>query len=216
MSSEQFEKTEEKEIPQQSETETLTDPPDFWDTILCDIEWSGGPVDVDDDQYPTRWKAKGLDKKRLANCLYNLGFAATFMYRLSRWFYKRDMKVPAFLLQQINHSVTGAELSHKADIGPGLRIGHPQGVFVGPEVKVGVRSTFNQGTALSSNMEMEEGTPQVGNYLYMSPGAKVFGAVKIGNRVWVGPNSVAMKDIEDDKVVLGVPGRSMPSTFRAK
>lgn len=208
--------TEDQVTGEQPEPTGPQDQPRFWDTLLCDIEWSGGPVDVDDDKDPEGWKAKGLDTKRFVNCLQNLGFYATVMYRVSRWFYLRGHKVPAYFLQMFNHSFTGAELSHKADVGPGLRIGHPQGVFIGPDCKVGFRSTFNQGTALSSNMEMEEGTPQAGNYLYMSPGAKIFGHVKIGNRVWVGPNSVAMKNIEDDKVVLGVPGRAMPPTFRVK
>lgn len=200
----------------EEEAQVSWEEPSFLDTLLCDIEWSGGPVDVDDDADPEGWKAKGLDPKRLANCLHNLGFYATMMYRASQWCHKKGLKAPAYALQMLNHSVTGAEISHKAKVGPGLRIGHPQGVFIGPDCKVGFRSTFNQGTALSSNMEMEEGTPAVGNYLYMSPGAKIFGHVNIGNRVWVGPNSVAMKDIDDDKVVLGVPGRAMPPTFRVK
>jgi serine O-acetyltransferase len=189
-------------------------PPGFWETLLSDIEWSGGPVDVEDDTDPEGWRANGLERERLVTCLQMLGFYSTVMYRVSRWLYKHKLKVLAAPLQVINHSLTGAEISHKADIGPGFRIGHPHGLFIGPDVRVGHRSTFNQGTCLSSNMEMEDGAPAVGNYVYMSPGAKVFGAVKLGHRVWVGPNSVALKNIDDDKVVLGVPGRAMPPTFR--
>ena len=44
-------------------------PPGFLDTLMSDIEWSGGPVDVDDDTDPEGWKSKGFDPKRLANCL---------------------------------------------------------------------------------------------------------------------------------------------------
>ena len=186
----------------------------FWETLKADIEWSGGPVDVDDDQDDTGWRRAKLERWRVTNCLQLLGFYSTMMYRVSRWFHLRGMKYMAAPIQVLNHSLTGAEISHKADIGPGLRIGHPHGLFIGPDVKVGIRSTFNQGTCLSSNMEMEDGAPEVGNYLYLSPGAKVFGALKLGHRVWVGPNSVALKDIEDDKVVLGVPGRAMPPSFR--
>jgi serine O-acetyltransferase len=173
-------------------------------------------VNVADDTDPEGWRPKGIEWWRLVNCLQFLGFYSTLMYRASRWLYLRKLKALALPIQFVNHSLTGAEISHKADIGPGLRIGHPHGVFVGPGVKVGFRSTFNQGTCLSSNLEMEGGAPVAGNYLYMSPGAKIFGAVSIGDRVWVGPNSVALKDIESDKVVLGVPGRAMPPAFRHK
>lgn len=199
-----------------SEAAVQMDPPEFWDTILCDIEWSGGPIDVVDDHDPNGWKAKGLEKARLIHCLYNLGFAATFMYRLSKWCHEHNMKAPATLIQNISLRVTGANISPKANIAPGLRIGHPQGVFIGPDVKVGIRSTFNQGTCVTADQRMQDENPQVGNYLYMSPGSKVFGPVKVGDRVWVGPNSVVMKDIESDKVVLGVPGRAMSPEFRNK
>lgn len=190
--------------------------PTFLETVLADIQWSGGPVEVADDTDQDGWKPRSFDRWRLVNCLQFLGFYSTVMYRASRWCYQHKLKVLAAPIQFINHSLTGAEISHKAEIGPGLRIGHPQGLFIGPDVTVGFRSTFNQGTCLSSNMEMDDGAPNVGNYLYMSPGAKVFGNVTIGDRVWVGPNSVALKDIEDDKVVLGVPGRAMPPSFRNK
>lgn len=190
--------------------------PALLETLLADIEWSGGPVEVDDDTDQGEWRSRPFERWRLVNCLQFLGFYSTVLYRTSRWCYLHKLKVLAAPIQFLNHSLTGAEISHKADIGPGLRIGHPQGLFIGPEVTVGIRSTFNQGTCLSSNMEMEGGAPLVGNYLYMSPGAKVFGSVEIGDRVWIGPNSVALKDIESDKVVLGVPGRAMPPSFRNK
>jgi len=190
--------------------------PGFWSTLLSDVEWSGGPVEVEDDTSPEGWRSRRFEPWRLVNCLQFLGFYSTVMYRASRWCYTHKLKAVALPIQFVNHSLTGAEISHKADIGPGFRIGHPHGLFIGPGVKVGFRSTFNQGTCLSSNLEMEGGAPEAGNYLYMSPGSKVFGSVKIGDRVWVGPNSVALKDIESDKVVLGVPGRAMPPEFRQK
>ena len=191
-------------------------PPGLLETLLADIEWAGGHVQVRDDTDPDEWRGARLDLRRVLHAAQQLGFYASVLHRLSRWFEVRGMTFVSAPLQFLNHSLTGAEISHHAEVGPGLRIGHPQGVFIGPGVKVGIRSTFNQGTALSSNMEVDDGSPQVGNYLYMSPGGKVFGAVKLGDRVWIGPNSVALKDVEDDKVVLGVPGRAMPASFRNK
>jgi serine O-acetyltransferase len=188
--------------------------PGFVETLLADIEWSGGPVDVADDHDPEGWRSKRLEPKRLLTCLTHLGFYSTVLYRVSRWCSRRGLTAVAAPIQMVNHSLTGAEISHRAEIGPGLRICHPSGVFVGPHVKLGFRSTLNQGTAVSSNIDISDGTPVVGNYLYMSPGAKIMGKLTIGDRVWVGPNSVALRDIEDDKVVLGVPGRAMPPTFR--
>lgn len=106
-----------------------------------------------------------------------------------------------------NQVITGAELSHNADIGPGLRILHPIGVYVGPNVTVGFRSTFNQNTAISKNMTDHSAEPRCGNYLALGPGAKIMGRIEVGDRVFVGPNSVVIEDVPDDTTLLGVPAR---------
>jgi len=43
--------------------------------------------------------------------------------------------------------------------------------------------------------------------VYIGPGAKISGNVVVGNRALVGPNCVVTKDVPDNGVVVGVPGR---------
>ena len=166
-----------------------------------------------DDRDPEGWRPGPLEPQRFVSCLQHLGFYATVMYRLSRWLHLRGVDALAAPIQMLNHSLTGAELSRKADLGPGLRISHPQGIFIGPGVVVGFRSTLSQGTCLSPHLDLADGAPTAGSYLTLSPGAKVFGGLSIGDRVWIGPNSVAYEDLEDDQVVLGVPCRPVPPDF---
>jgi serine O-acetyltransferase len=181
--------------------------PGLVETLLADIEWTGGPVEVADDRDPEGWRAEGLELARLLSCLPKLGFHATVMYRLSRWLKLRGLSPLSFGLQTLNQLVTGAELSHNADIGPGLRILHPQGVYVGPGSKIGYRATFNQQAAVQKNMTEGSAEPRCGNYLELGPGAKIVGRVEVGDRVFIGPNSVAVDDVPDDATVFGVPAK---------
>jgi len=47
----------------------------------------------------------------------------------------------------------------------------------------------------------------LGDNIYIGPGSKIIGAVKIENNVASGANSVVTKDIQDNFVVAGIPGR---------
>jgi serine O-acetyltransferase len=51
----------------------------------------------------------------------------------------------------------------------------------------------------------EENVPVIGDNVYFSPGAKVFGKIRIGNNTVIAPNSVVVKDVPDDCVVSGIP-----------
>ena len=184
--------------------------PGFWETILADIEWSGGPVDVDDPDDPEAWKTRKLELSRLASSLSRLGFHATLMYRCSRWLRTHHLPMLSYPLMVVNQVITGAELSHNAEIGPGLRILHPIGIYVGPHVKIGFRSTFNQNAAVSKNMTEGSAEPTCGNYLELGPGAKIMGKVDVGHRVFVAPNSLVVEDVPDDAKVIGVPAHPIP------
>jgi serine O-acetyltransferase len=43
--------------------------------------------------------------------------------------------------------------------------------------------------------------------VYIGPGAKIIGAVRVGNNVAIGANCVVTKDVPDNAVVVGVPGK---------
>jgi serine O-acetyltransferase len=57
-----------------------------------------------------------------------------------------------------------------------------------------------------SNRGKRKGCPTIGNEVYIGPGAKIFGNIKIGNNVAIGANSVVTRDIPDNAVVVGIPG----------
>ena len=58
-----------------------------------------------------------------------------------------------------------------------------------------------------ANSGKNKGYPILGDNIYIGPGVKIIGAVKIGNNVAININGVATKDIPDNSFVVGVPAR---------
>ena len=47
--------------------------------------------------------------------------------------------------------------------------------------------------------------PTIGDYVFLGPGAKIFGKIVVGDNVMVGANAVVNKDVASDMVVFGNP-----------
>jgi serine O-acetyltransferase len=143
------------------------------------------------------------------------GTLAVLNYRFHRWTLGVSAPVAAQLLRIIAALVrvpvellTGVFISRRADIGPGLSVHSPYGVFVGP-VKIGKNCVVQHGVLISHT------TRRIGDNVYFGPGAKVVGKSTIGNNVVVVANSVVVADVPDDVIVVGVPARiSFPRGHR--
>ena len=105
--------------------------------------------------------------------------------------------------------------------GPGLCINHSQNVIVNGYAKVGSNCRINAGVNIGSfgrykatlqnaNNVEENNAPVIGDNVYIGPGAKIFGKIRIGNNVAIGANAVVLKDVPDNATVVGVPGRILP------
>ena len=102
----------------------------------------------------------------------------------------------------------GIDIPSSTTIGTGLYIGHFGEIIVHPNTIIGDNFTIGQGVTIGVAFNPERmGTPTIGDNVYIGPGAKVFGKITIGNNVQVGANCVVTKDIPDNAVVVGVPGR---------
>ncbi|MFX4798113.1 hypothetical protein ABTB70_19810, partial [Acinetobacter baumannii] len=51
--------------------------------------------------------------------------------------------------------------------------------------------------------------PTLGNGIVVGAGAKILGAIQIGNNVRVAANSVVIEDVTDGMTVVGIPGRTV-------
>lgn len=102
----------------------------------------------------------------------------------------------------------GIAIAPDMEIGSGFYIGHYGGIVISPYSKIGKNCNLSHGVTLGqANRGSNIGSPILGDNVYVGPGAKIVGAVRIGNNVAIGANCVVTKDIPDEAVVVGVPGK---------
>jgi serine O-acetyltransferase len=143
----------------------------------------------------------------LLRVLMRIETPAIVCYRYSHWASKLRIPVirqlfviPALIWQRLNQMFLGIFISPDAEIGPGLVIHTPYGVFI-PPVKIGANCTFSTGALLGS------GVRSVGDNVYFGAGCKIVGDAKIGNNVVIVANSVVLTDVPDNITIMGVPAR---------
>jgi len=101
----------------------------------------------------------------------------------------------------------GIEIPRQTAVGDGLYIGHFGGIVVAPEAVIGKHCSISHDVTIGvSGQGEKKGWPIIGDNVYIAPGAKVFGKIRIGNNVEIGANAVIHSDIPDNAVVVLDPG----------
>jgi serine O-acetyltransferase len=102
----------------------------------------------------------------------------------------------------------GCSIPHSTSIGRGLYIGHIRDIVVNERVVIGDNCNISQGVTIGqANRGRRKGTPVIGRNVYIGPGAKIVGSIRVGDHVAIGANCVVTDDVPDYAVVVGVPGR---------
>lgn len=102
----------------------------------------------------------------------------------------------------------GISIPATTRIGSGFYIGHFGGIVVSQKARIGRNCNISQGVTIGrTNRGASKGYPTLGDNIYIGPGAVIAGNVRIGNNVAIGANCVVTKDVPDNAVVAGVPGR---------
>ena len=111
-------------------------------------------------------------------------------------------------MQLLVEITTGIHIIPEIDIGPGFYIGHFGNIFLGGKTKIGKFFNISQGcTSGYAGRSENRGVPEIGNNVYIAPGAKIIGNIKIGNDVAVGANAVVTRDLPDNSVAVGIPAK---------
>lgn len=128
--------------------------------------------------------------------------------RYVRWWRKYE-KRKSFLTRLIMFKYThkyGLEISPDAVVGECLYLGHPYNITVGGGVILGNHVSLHKGVTIGKeNRGAREGSPRIGNYVWIGMNATVVGNISIGNDVMIAPNSFVNMDVPDHSVVVGNP-----------
>lgn len=155
-------------------------------------------------------------RSKLASFILSPGVLAGIYYRIGHWIWYAEGSAAKFLIilrpfyiigKRFIEMYTGISVSPQARIGPGLYFNHFGSIFIGAS-SIGENCNFaHEITVGIAGRGSKRGRPEIGNRVFVGPGAKVIGLLKIGNDVSIGANAVVTKDLVDRAVAVGVPAK---------
>ena len=91
--------------------------------------------------------------------------------------------------------------------GKGLNIHHWGCIVIHPNARIGDNCNIQQCVNIGQNYGAEN-VPIIGNNVYLGPGVKIFGKIKVADGCAIGANSVVCKSfVEPNKIIVGNPAR---------
>lgn len=135
------------------------------------------------------------------------GFHARQLHRLAHTLHTRGLRLPARLISHLGRSLTGIEIHPCAQIGEKLFIDHGMGVVIGETTIIGNNCHLYQGVTLGgTSTKRAKRHPTLGDGVVVGAGAKIIGAVNIGDDAKIGAGSVVVTNVPPNATVVGVPG----------
>lgn len=135
-------------------------------------------------------------------------FKVMIYYHISHKLYLKGHFFLARYLCERAKRKTGIEIHPGATIGDDFFIDHGSGVVIGETTIIGNNVTIYHGVTLGgTSLDKVKRHPTVMDNVMIGSGAKILGNITIGSNTKIGANAVVTKDIPNDSVVVGVPGK---------
>lgn len=136
------------------------------------------------------------------------GVHAILIHRISNRLWLANWRYAARLLAFFSRMFTNIDIHPGATIGRRFFIDHGIGVVIGETAVVGDDCTLYHGVTLGgTSWNKGKRHPTLGNGVLVGAGAKILGAITLGDDVRVGSNSVVVKDAPANSTVIGIPGK---------
>ncbi len=140
--------------------------------------------------------------------LFYPGLHALWLHRLAHALWRNGFKLMGRGVSTFSRWFTGIEIHPGAQIGPGFFIDHGMGTVIGETAEIGENVTLYHNVTLGGvSWAKVKRHPTLEDHVVVGAGAQVLGPIRIGSHSRIGANSVVVKDVPPNSVVVGVPGR---------
>lgn len=126
-------------------------------------------------------------------------------YDIYRWIYIHKMRKISYFLYKITFFVLGCTVPPTVELGKGVNFGHPIGIVIHQNTKIGENTLIYQNVTIGRKNTMSQKCPVIGNNCVIGAGACLLGDIVIGNNVSIGANAVVVQDVPDNCIAVGVP-----------
>jgi serine O-acetyltransferase len=136
------------------------------------------------------------------------GVHALLLHRIAHRLWGSGLRYPARVVSFLARLFTNVDIHPGARVGRRFFIDHGAGVVIGETSEIGDDVTLYHGVTLGgTTWNKGKRHPTLGNGVVIGAGAKILGAITLGEQVRVGSNSVVVKDVPAYRTVVGIPGR---------
>jgi serine O-acetyltransferase len=113
--------------------------------------------------------------------------------------------------QKFVEILTGISLHYKAEVGPGLYLGHFGPLYLSYDARIGAGCNIMHGVTVGvAGRGSRRGVPRIGDRVYIGVYAVVAGDITIGDEAVIGPNAVVTSDVPARTTVVGNPAQVIP------
>jgi len=128
-------------------------------------------------------------------------------YYAAHWCYKKHIPIMPKTLELFIFIFFKAVIPYKTSIGKNCKLAHGgNGIVIHPDVQIGDNVIICHQVTIGGRGRWPN-VPKIGNDVYIAPGAKILGPIKIGDNSVIGANSVVCTSVPARCVVAGIPGR---------
>ena len=157
-----------------------------------------------DLRHKARWVYEREDRGALARALLTDGTAAMVLYRLTQAARRRRLGPLELVLARLNSILNGVVIGRGAEFGPGLVLVHANGIVINGAVRGGSGVVIEHQATIGAE---RRASPVLGDDVFVGAGARIIGAVTVGDGARVGANAVVVDDVPAHTTVVGVPAR---------
>ena len=156
------------------------------------------------------WIAHGRDWTRP-------GFRAIAAHRFGVWRMSvrpKILRAPFSILYRMMfrrcRNGYGIEVPYSAKIGRRVVIEHQSGIVIHGHCEIGDECVIRQGCTLGNKtLDRPFDAPKLGKRVNVGAGAKILGAVTVGDGAVIGANSVVLKDVPPGFIAVGIPAMNV-------
>ncbi len=129
-------------------------------------------------------------------------------YQFGRFLKQKKIPLLPALIDLLIFLIFHSKVPFTCQIGEGSRFSHRGiAVVIHPQAIVGKRCVIGTCVTIGGGGKGKPGAPIIGDDVYIATGAKILGAVRVGNNVTIGANAVVISDIPDGATAVGVPAK---------
>ena len=150
------------------------------------------------------WLYESESGRAQVKALLSDGTAAMVLYRLMQASRRRGHPVVEMVFNKLNGVFGGCIIGRGAEFGPRFVLIHSQGVVINGMVRGGADVKIEHQVTIGAERRQ---SPQIGDRVFIGAGAKIVGAVTIGDGARVGANAVVVHDVPPETTVVGIPAR---------